>query len=288
MTMNISPVKAEFGARITGVKVDELDAAAFREIKKIWHQRHGLMVFPDQQISEAGLLKFSRLLGELDPPPNQENGRQYVPGFPEIYVVSNIKDAAGAPIGALGDGEATWHTDMSYEVSPPLASMLLSREIPSSGGSTWFCDMVAACAALPAALRKRLEGMQVKHDGTYNSGGYLRQGVHETDDPISAPGRLHPAIVRIPESGHAALYLGRRRMAYFAGLSREASEALLDEVWSYATDQANVYKHQWSLSDLVVWDNRTTMHRRDPFPAHERRLMHRTQIKSERAPVAYA
>ena len=85
MTMNISPVKAEFGARITGVKVDELDAAAFLEIKKIWHQRHGLMVFPDQQIAEAGLLKFSRLLGELDPPPNQENGRQYVPGFPEIY-----------------------------------------------------------------------------------------------------------------------------------------------------------------------------------------------------------
>ena len=211
-----------------------------------------------------------------------------MPGFPEIYVVSNIKDAAGAPIGALGDGEASWHTDMSYEAAPPLASMLLSREIPSTGGSTWFCDMVAACAALPAALRKRLEGMQVKHDGTYNSGGYLRQGVHETDDPISAPGRLHPAIVRIPESGHAALYLGRRRMAYFAGLSRAASEELLDEVWSYATDQANVYKHQWSLSDLVVWDNRTTMHRRDPFPAHERRLMHRTQIKCEQAPVAYA
>ena len=245
------------------------------------------MVFPGQQISEAGLLKFSRLLGELDPPPNQENGRQYVPGFPEIYVVSNIKDAAGAPIGALGDGEATWHTDMSYEVSPPLASMLLSREIPSTGGSTWFCDMVAACAALPPALRQRLSGMQVKHDGTYNSGGYLRKGVQETDDPIAAPGRLHPAIVRIPESGDAALYLGRRRMAYFAGLSRAESEMLLDEVWGYATDEAHVYKHQWALSDLVVWDNRTTMHRRDPFPAHERRLMHRTQIKSAAAPVAY-
>ena len=285
--MKIEPVQEAFGARISGVKVDELDAATFREIRQVWHQRHGLMVFPEQKISEAGLLKFSRLLGELDPPPNQENGRQYVPGFPEIYVVSNIKDAAGAPIGALGDGEASWHTDMSYEVAPPLASMLLSREIPSTGGSTWFCDMVAACAALPPALRQRLEGMQVKHDGTYNSGGYLRQGVTATDDPVSAPGRLHPAIVRIPESGHAALYLGRRRMAYFAGLSREASEELLDEVWRHATDEAHVYKHEWALGDLVVWDNRTTMHRRDPFPAHERRLMHRTQIKSVAAPVAY-
>lgn len=286
--MKIEPVQKSFGARISGVKADEIDAAAFREIKQIWHEHHGLMVFPGQNISEAGLLKFSRLLGELDPPPNQENGRQYVPGFPEIYVVSNIKDANGAPIGALGDGEASWHTDMSYEVSPPLASMLLSREIPSTGGSTWFCDMVAACAALPPVLRQRLEGMQVKHDGTYNSGGYLRKGVEATDDPVAAPGRLHPAIVRIPESGHAALYLGRRRMAYFAGLSREESETFLDEVWSYAIDERHVYKHQWALNDLVVWDNRTTMHRRDPFPAHERRLMHRTQIKSAAAPVAYA
>ena len=286
--MKIDEVQQNFGARISGVQVDELDAATFAGIRRVWHECHGLMVFPQQQISEAGLLTFSRLLGELDPPPNQENGRQNVPGYPDIYVVSNIKDAAGAPIGALGDGEATWHTDMSYEVSPPLASMLLSREIPSTGGSTWFCDMVAACAALPAALRQRLEGMQVKHDGTYNSGGYLRKGVAATDDPVSAPGRLHPAIVRIPESGHAALYLGRRRMAYFAGLSREASEELLDEVWRHATDEAHVYKHQWALGDLVVWDNRTTMHRRDPFPAHERRLMHRTQIKSVAAPVAYA
>ena len=285
--MKIDEVQQNFGARISGVQVDELDAATFAGIRRVWHDCHGLMVFPQQQISEAGLLTFSRLLGELDPPPNQENGRQNVPGYPDIYVVSNIKDAAGAPIGALGDGEATWHTDMSYEVSPPLASMLLSREIPSTGGSTWFCDMVAACAALPAALRQRLEGMQVKHDGTYNSGGYLRKGVAATDDPVSAPGRLHPAIVRIPESGHAALYLGRRRMAYFAGLSREASEELLDEVWRHATDEAHVYKHQWALGDLVVWDNRTTMHRRDPFPAHERRLMHRTQIKSVAAPVAY-
>ena len=102
------------------------------------------MVFPGQRISEAGLLKFSRLLGELDPPPNQENGRQYVPGFPEIYVVSNIKDATGAPIGALGDGEATWHTDMSYSPEPPDASMLYSLEIPPTGGDTCFCSMKAA------------------------------------------------------------------------------------------------------------------------------------------------
>jgi taurine dioxygenase len=288
-----APVQVEslpngFGARIRGVRVDALDDAQFRAVLAAWRDHHGLLVFPDQTISEQGLLDFSRRLGDLDRPPNQENGRQFVPGYPEIYVVSNIKDAAGAPIGALGDGEAQWHTDMSYEATPPLASMLLAREIPSTGGSTWFCDMIAAAAALPADLRRRAATLHIKHDGTYNSGGYLRKGVTPTDDPIVAPGRLHPAIIRIPESGEAALYLGRRRMAYVDGLTREASEALLDELWSCATDPARLYRHDWSLGDLVMWDNRTTMHRRDAFPATERRLMHRTQIKGAQAPAAYA
>ena len=286
--MHIQSLPNGFGAVISDVRVDQLDAGEFAAIKRAWHAHHGLMVFPRQGVSDAGLLKFSRLLGELDLPPNQENGRQNAPGFPEIYVVSNIKDTAGQPIGALGDGEAVWHTDMSYATVPPLASMLVAREIPASGGSTWFCDMVAAAAALPAELRAQAERLQVKHDGTYNSGGFLRKGVTATDDPIAAPGTLHPAIVRIPESGDAALYLGRRRLAYISGLSRSESEALLDALWTHATDERRVYKHQWQIGDLVVWDNRTTMHRRDPFPATERRLMHRTQIKGGAAPAAFA
>lgn len=286
--MQVEPLPNGFGARITGVRVDALDDTRFARVRQAWHAHHGLLVFPGQDIPEQSLLDFSRRLGELDRPPNQENGRQFVPGFPEIYVVSNIKDAAGAPIGALGDGEAQWHTDMSYEAMPPLASMLLAREIPSSGGSTWFCDMIAAADALPDALRRRAATLRIKHDGTYNSGGYLRQGVTPTDDPIAAPGRLHPAIIRIPETGDAALYLGRRRMAYVDGLSREASEALLDELWTYATHPKRLYRHEWHLSDLVMWDNRTTMHRRDAFPATERRLMHRTQIKGSQAPAAWA
>jgi taurine dioxygenase len=286
--MKIQPLPNGFGVVIEEVRVDRLAPGEFAAIKQAWHAHHGLMVFPRQAVPDHGLLEFSRLLGELDLPPNQENGRQSAPGHPEIYVVSNIKDAAGLPIGALGDGEAAWHTDMSYAAVPPLASMLVAREIPASGGSTWFCDMVAAAAALPADLRARVERLRIKHDGTYNSGGYLRKGVSATDDPVTAPGTLHPAIVRIPESGEAALYLGRRRLSYVDGLSRERSEALLDTLWAHATDAARVYKHQWQVGDLVVWDNRTTMHRRDPFPATERRLMHRTQIRGALAPAAYA
>ena len=120
------------------------------------------------------------------------------------------------------------------------------------------------------------------------SGGYLRAGVTATNDPTQAPGRLHPAVIRIPETGDAVLYLGRRRMSYISGLSLAESEALLDELWQYPAAEHRIYKHKWQIGDLVVWDNRTTMHRRDPFSPTDRRIMHRTQIKGALAPAAFA
>jgi taurine dioxygenase len=125
--------------------------------------------------------------------------------------VSNVLDQNDDPIGALGAGEAVWHTDMSYLDKPPDASMLFALELPPAGGNTWFCGMQAACDALPADLRRRIEGRRVKHDGTYNSGGYLRKGVTPTDDPMKAPGAWHPAILKHPGNGRPTLYLGRRR-----------------------------------------------------------------------------
>jgi taurine dioxygenase len=286
--MKITNLTPAFGAKIEGVKLGQLTNDEFNTIQKTWFERRGLLAFPGQHISDDDLLVFSKRLGELDPPPNQENGRQSPAGYPDIYVVSNVLDPEGKPIGALGDGEAVWHTDMSYEKSPPLASMLTSHEIPTEGGDTWFTDMIGAFEDMPADLKRELLGRQVKHDGTYNSGGYLRAGVRADDNPVTAAGTLHPAVTLIPESGNAALYLGRRRMAYIAGLSREDSEALLDKVWTYPAAEHRIYKHKWSIGDLVLWDNRSTMHRRDPFPSNQRRLMHRTQIKGRAAPQAFA
>ena len=285
--MQVTRLTPHFGAAITGVDLGRLDDAQFAAVKQVWHQHRGLLAFPQQHLSDDGLLVFSRRIGALDSPPNQEHGRQSPEGYPDIYVVSNVKDNAGRPIGALGDGEAVWHTDMSYETKPPLASMLTAREIPASGGDTWFCDMTGAYEDLPPALKQRIAAMQVKHDGTYNSGGFLRAGVKPTDNPMLAPGTLHPAVTRIPETGDAVLYLGRRRMSYISGLSLEGSEALLDELWAYPAAAHRIYKHQWQVGDLVLWDNRTTMHRRDPFPPSERRIMHRTQIKGVAAPAAF-
>ena len=169
-------------------------------------------------ITDDDLLAFSRRFGDLDPPPIQEHGRQSPEGYPDIYVVSNVLDDKGAPIGALGAGEAVWHTDMSYLALPPDASMLYSLEVPPSGGDTWVLGMQAAWTTLPEALKAKVRGRRIKHDGTYNSGGYLRKGVTPSDDPHKAPGAWHPAVLRHPATGAPSLYLGRRRNSYVEGL----------------------------------------------------------------------
>ena len=287
MAITITPLTPAVGAEIGNVDLTVLSAAESAQIETAWH-RHSVLLFRGQKLSDDNLLAFSRRFGELDPPPNQERGRQSPPGYPDIYVVSNVLDDKGQPIGALGAGEAVWHTDMSYLEVPPKASMLYSLEVPPSGGNTSFCTMYRVYEALPAKLKERIAALKIKHDGTYNSGGYVRQGVTPTDDPQEAPGAWHPAVCVHPVTGEPALYLGRRRNSYVEGLSRAESDALLDELWSFVDSPQFIYEHHWRIGDLVVWDNRTTMHRRDPFDNASRRVMHRTQIKGKFRPRAHA
>jgi taurine dioxygenase len=269
------------GAEVQGIDLAALTAREIDAIKQAWY-RHDVLIFRAQRLTDDDLLAFSRHFGELDPPPNQGAGRKSPPGYPDIYVVSNVLDEKGEPIGALGDGEAAWHTDMSYTAKPPDASMLYSLEIPAQGGDTWFCSMKAALARMPPRLVDRIRTLDVKHDGTYDSGGYVRKGLTASQDPRTSTGTPHPIIIQHPVSGDKALYLGRRRNAYIMGLELAESERLLDEIWSCV--EAAVYKHRWALRDVVLWDNRTTMHRRDAFDPRARRVMHRTQIKGSGAP----
>src|SRR5712671_1217557 len=283
MSIAVTPITPAVGAEISNVDLRRLSDADFAQIEQAWN-RHSVLLFRGQKLSDDDLLDFSRRFGELDPPPNQEHGRQSPPGYPDVYVVSNVLDDKGAPIGALGAGEAVWHTDMSYADVPPDASMLYALEIPPDGGNTSFLSMQAAWAGLPAPLKARLEGRRIKHDGTYNSGGYLRKGVTPTDDPHQAPGAWHPATISHPVTGVPSLYLGRRRNSYIEGLSAAASEALLDALWAHIEREDLRYQHRWRVGDLLLWDNRSTMHRRDPFDNATRRVMHRTQIKGKTAP----
>jgi taurine dioxygenase len=276
-SIGVRPMNAVLGAQVDGVDLRALDAASFAAIYRAWLD-HQVLLFRNQMLTDEDLVSFSRRFGDLDQAPVQETGRRFVEGIPEIYVVSNVVQD-GAPIGSLGSGEAVWHTDMSYLPDPPKASALFALEVPSVGGDTVFCSMYAAWDALPEPLRRRVAGLRVKHDGTYNSGGYVRQGITPTGDPRTSPGTVHPLMCIHPETGRRALYLGRRRNAYVEGLSLENSHALLDEIWAHATDDSLTWRHRWQVGDLVLWDNRCTMHRRDAFDPALRRVMHRTQIK---------
>ena len=278
------PTGGGIGAEIAGLDLRPIDEQDFAAIHRAF-VAHSVLLFRGQHLSDDDLIAFSRRFGVLDWAPVQENGRRFVEGKPEIYIVSNVIEN-GVAIGSLGAGEAVWHTDMSYLEDPPMASMLYALEVPPAGGNTGFCNMYSAYEALPEALKRRIAGLRIKHDGTYNSGGYLRAGVTASDDPRTSPGAVHPLVCTHPESGRKCLYLGRRRNAYIAGLELAASEALLDELWSYATRDGFTWYNSWRIGDLVLWDNRCTMHRRDPFDPTARRIMHRTQIKGATRPAA--
>src|SRR5271169_308624 len=150
------------GAEVIGVDLRDVDDDTFGAIHKAWLD-HLVLLFRGQNLSDDQLIAFSRRLGELDLAPIQETGRRFVEGYPEIYIVSNVIEK-GAPIGSLGAGEATWHTDMSYLEDPPKASMLYALEIPPAGGNTYFCGMVHAYESLQESLKTRIQGMLLKHD----------------------------------------------------------------------------------------------------------------------------
>jgi taurine dioxygenase len=285
--MRVRKLRDAFGVAVEGIDLAALSQAGFRELHELWKAHGAMLVRGQESMSDAQFEAFSQRFGELDPPPNQGVGRKNVPGFPDLYVVSNEVDAGGEPLGALGYSEAVWHTDMSYLPVPPIASMLLARRLPAWGGNTWAASMCAAYENLPAALKERIRTLKIKHDGTRDSGGNLRKGVKDDPNPMTAKGHPHPAVIRDPGTGKPALFLGRRPRAYVVGLPLAESEALLDELWRHAFQPSNTYEHRWQVGDVLIWSNYSTMHRRDEFDKDTIRRMHRSQIKGTGAPVAY-
>src|SRR4026209_1749530 len=150
-TLAVVPTPAAVGAEVLDVDLRSIDDAIFAEVYRAWLD-HSVLLFRDQQLSDADLIAFSRRVGARDLARIQENGRRFVEGHPEIYVVSNVIEN-GVAIGSLGAGEAVWHTDMSYLPDPPKASALYALEVPAAGGDTSFCTMYGGWEALPDDLR---------------------------------------------------------------------------------------------------------------------------------------
>lgn len=278
--MQITPINPTFVAEIEGVDVRHITADEFSQIYQAWLD-FGVLRLHHQPLNEDDLQTFSARFGPLEEIPM---GRLSIEARKKIknrYVtqLSNII-VNGKPIGGLGNAEAAWHSDMTYIEVPPLASVLLGVEVPEQGGDTYFADQNAAYEAIPAALQRRANELTIKHDAAHTSVGSLRAGFESFDDPRDAPGAVHPIIRIHQETGKRAMYLGRREWAYIPGLSLQDSEALLDDLWSYAAIQDHVWRQQWLPDDLIIWDNRRVLHRRDDFDSDARRLMKRCQVLS--------
>lgn len=280
MTLAIKNLDAPLGAEISGIDlsrpVSSGDAAA---IEGAWRERL-VVVFHGQDLSDPQLIAFSRNFGELDPPGPNPYGEAFLKDHPELNVISNVKQN-GKPIGNLGDGEAVWHADMTYVDVPPKAALLHAIEVPppEAGGNTYFANMFAAYAALPADLKAAADGKVATHDASTNSAGLLRKGYERVTDVRRTVGAHHPLVRTDPATGRKALFLGRRPNAYVLGMPLEESEALLDALWAHATQPRFALCHEWKVGDLLMWNNLSVLHRRDPFDPATRRVMHRSQIK---------
>lgn len=278
--VTVTPFDAALGAHVECGDVRTLDDAAFGAVKGAFLD-HLVLLIRGQQLSDHDLLAFGRRFGELAAAAPVHVG-QKAREYPEVAIISNVVEN-GVAIGGLGDGEAVWHSDSCFNEIPPSASILHSLEIPPTGGDTGFTNMYLALDTLPGDLRRAIKGRKIKHDLRYTSGGQLRPGYTGKEDIRSTPGPSHSILREHPETHCNALYLGRRPHAYVSGLPLDESEALLDALWTHAARPEASWHHQWKIGDILIWDNRCTMHRRDAFDPHSRRIMHRTQCKG--APV---
>jgi taurine dioxygenase len=281
--IRVRPTGRALGADVLGADLGNLRDDDFQLIREAL-QDHLVLRFRGGAIDDEGFIGLARRFGEIEPPEGYtRTSEMTVPGFPEMSIISNLIED-GVARGEAGDGELRWHTDHGFMERPVALSMLLARALPASGGDTSFANMYRAYEELPDALKRRIAGLKVKHQASHSSTGKRRPGYQDlaSDDPRELPGALHPIVRTHPESGRKGLYLGRRFGSYVPPLPLDESEALLDELWEHATRDHLTWTQRWQLGDLIVWDNRCTMHRREGFAGHGLRRLHRLMTKGER------
>ena len=281
--MRVEQVGQSFVAEPMDVDLGRISDSEFRVLYKAWLE-FGVLRIRGQSLNDGELQRFSNRFGPLEEIPYGKISEEEKQKIKNRYVtvISNI-EVDGKPIGGLGNKEATWHSDMTYIEDPPPASILMSLEVPELGGDTHFSDQKAAYLSLPSELVSRIKNLSIKHNAAHTSVGDLRRGFDPIKDPREAPGAIHPIVRTHDETQEKMLYLGRRELAYVVGFALEESEQLLNEVWRYAAMSENVWTQQWEIGDVIIWDNRRVLHRRDGFDQSQRRLMKRCQVMSSAA-----
>jgi taurine dioxygenase len=276
--MKISPLSKALGAEITGLDLRQpLDETTANAIKDAFDQ-HIFVVFRAQELSEEDQLRAAGYFGKVHirrrPTATRDPGGAF--DTPFMLVTNIVED--GKSIGVFGDGEMWFHHDTSYYPEPHRATLLYSMKLPSWGGNTCFSNMYKAYENIPHALRDRLEGKKVLqvHD-------YKRRERLDLDRIDLGSVRHHeqPVFITHPATGRKALYISRLMSARIIGLSRDESEAVLEQLFQISEDPAIVYEHEWKLGDLVIWDNWCSIHARKDFPREEPRLMRRLTIEGQ-------
>ena len=284
--MNVVPTGCALGAEITGIDLSREISDSQRELIFAAYLEHQVLLFRGQSLSFADLLRLRELFGPPGLAANQLLGLGRKAYYPdevpdEITIISNIVDENGKPRGALGNDEAFWHTDSSFTETPISASLLHAIEVTEQGGETAFLNMYQAYEQMPAELAARINGRYANHSKVHNSAGVRRPEFADVTDPSKAPGIKHPMVRTHPVTKRKCLYLGRRLNSYVFGLALDESERLLDEVWAHTCQDKYVWQHKWRVGDLLVWDNRCTMHHRNAFSPNARRLMHKSTTAGE-------
>jgi alpha-ketoglutarate-dependent 2,4-dichlorophenoxyacetate dioxygenase len=297
MSLSATPLHPLFAAKITGVDLSRPIEAGLRHAIERAMDEHAVCVLPDQRLEDEQLIAFSRLYGplEVSPPVQGKSGTAVFNArvqHREIFDVSNL-DETGAILdendarSAYRLGNQLWHTDSSFRQKSAAWSMLHARVIPPAGGDTEFADTRAAYDALPDAMKQKLEGLIAEHS-IWHSRAKLGGYTPTEEERKLRPPALHRVVRRHPGSGRNALYIASHA-SHIIGMPPEEGQALLRELIELATQPRFVYRHKWRIGDLVIWDNRCTMHRATPFAATgQMRDMRRTTIIDTRAEVPAA
>ena len=258
---------------ILGVDVrEDLPRETFEAIRDAW-RANCVILLRGQTLDEAAQVKFAQRFGELGKVLHQHEGRSSLPG---VMYISNIREN-GKLIGALPDGEMYFHSDQCYVENPSVGTMLYAMEVPSKGGDTIFANMFAAYDALPDDLKQKIEGRTALNVYDYINAATVRGSTPGEGVPSFA----HPMVKTHPGAGRKALYFNRLMTDHITGMDRTESDALLSRLFDHQEQERFIYRHVWKPGDLIMWDNRSTLHARSDFDASERRLMRRTVVVRE-------
>lgn len=272
------PLMKSFGARILDVDIASADEPTLARVVDTFH-RHGAILLRGQQLAPADLVRFASAFGE---PEDHTMKDAVLPDHPKVFVLSN-RQVQGRQMGSHRDGVG-WHTDYSYKEKPVMCTMLYSVEVPPEGGDTLLADMCAAYAELPAEEQRRLEPLRLHHSYQYfmHTRQYGRRELTE-QQKADNPDVVHPLIRTHPADGRKALWPSTGTVKCIVGMEPEASLALIERLIEYATQPQFVYRHQWQPGDVLVWDNRCTLHTGTLFDDQRYvRELHRLWVKGDR------